>query len=72
VMARFPSWPDRETNHIHTGACTGQARVRIRVRGLVPSGKGVAGLPEAATFTVPQQLTIDGSTRLWRARLLDE
>ncbi len=35
---------------------------------VVPLGKGVAGLPQAATFTVPQQLTIDRSTRLWRGR----
>jgi len=35
---------------------------------VVPLGTAVPGLPEAATFTVPQQLTIDRSTRLWRGR----
>ncbi len=35
---------------------------------VVPAGEGVAGLPESAAFTVPQQLTIDRSTRLWRGR----
>jgi hypothetical protein len=35
---------------------------------VVPSGTAVVGLPESAAFTVPQQLTIDRSTRLWRGR----
>jgi hypothetical protein len=34
----------------------------------VPSGKAVPGLPESTKFTVPQELTIDRSTRLWRGR----
>jgi hypothetical protein len=35
---------------------------------VVPSGKAVPGLPESTKFTVPQELTIDRSTRLWRGR----